>query len=237
MLKKKSENKKKCILGVVGKNSDKKILLWSSTLCFLSGFLNSLGFLKFNTSVSHVTGSFTKLSIDVIDSTFYDLSYLIILVFCFFFGAIISGLLIGEREFSLRKRYGMVVMGIGIGVSFFWLLLGDNKLFVFILSFFSGIQNGIFITYKGVIVRTTHVTGGITDLGVLIGRYLKHKKVCLWRIRFQLAIITGFFLGGASGTMGYSYLYDNIFYILSLSYILVGSIYFIWRKQSMESSE
>ena len=39
-----------------------------------------------------------------------------------------------------------------------------------------GVENGLFVSYKGVVVRTSHITGSLTDAGVYIGHYLKGKK-------------------------------------------------------------
>jgi hypothetical protein len=43
------------------------------------------------------------------------------------------------------------------------------------------------------------MTGIVTDLGVLIGQALRHRRVKLWKIGLLLSILTGFFSGGLAG--------------------------------------
>ncbi len=40
-----------------------------------------------------------------------------------------------------------------------------------------GVENGLFISYKGVVVRTSHITGSLTDMGVYIGHCIKKEKL------------------------------------------------------------
>ena len=67
-------------------------------------------------------------------------------------------------------------------------------------------------TYSGSVVRTTHVSGMFTDLGIFIGHTLRGLAVDKRRLRLCLIIISGFLCGGIGGaavyrTLGYATLY------------------------------
>jgi uncharacterized membrane protein YoaK (UPF0700 family) len=209
---------------------NKNILIWSTSLCFLSGALNTLGITEFYRGVTHITGSFSNLSIGIVNEDFVTIKYLTGLISCFFLGSIISGLIIGKREFSLKKRYGIIIVGIGIILAISSKLFCEENQFMLLLALISGIQNGLFISYKGMVVRTTHVTGGITDLGVFIGNYLRYGKGEIWKIQFHFILLVGFFLGGIFGVLEGVYFEEEKYYILSLGYIFLGFIYFLWRN-------
>lgn len=50
-------------------------------------------------------------------------------------------------------------------------------------------------------VRTTHVSGLLTDLAVLTGQWLRRRPVQGWRAAFPGSIIGGFATGGVLGAL------------------------------------
>jgi uncharacterized membrane protein YoaK (UPF0700 family) len=209
---------------------NKNILIWSTALCFLSGALNTLGITEFYRGVTHVTGSFSNLSISIVQKDYINIRYLSELIIFFFIGSIISGLIIGKREFSLKKRYGLIIIGIGVILAISFRILCREDEFMLVLALISGIQNGLFITYKGMVVRTSHTTGGLTDLGVFIGNYLRYGRGEIWKIQFHFILLVGFFLGGIFGVLEKIYFPEGRYYILSLGYLSLGGVYFLWRN-------
>ncbi len=53
--------------------------------------------------------------------------------------------------------------------------------------------------YLGLILRTTHVTGIVTDLGVMIGRRLRGQHIDGWQTLTLSVILLGFAGGGFAG--------------------------------------
>ena len=96
-----------------------------------------------------------------------------------------------------------------------------------------GIQNAMVSHYKGTIIRTTHLSGVLTDLGLALGYRLIGLKVGRRRIILHLLILFGFLLGGLVASLIYPYLKLNAYLIpvclsfcLSLVYWI---IYFQYR--------
>jgi uncharacterized membrane protein YoaK (UPF0700 family) len=62
------------------------------------------------------------------------------------------------------------------------------------------------------VIRTTHLSGMFTDLGIFVGHYLRGLPVDRRRLRLCLLIISGFFTGGVASAilfhrLGYSALF------------------------------
>jgi uncharacterized membrane protein YoaK (UPF0700 family) len=79
-----------------------------------------------------------------------------------------------------------LITGLGIETTAVQGLLGAAAL---------GLQNGLTSSYQGMSVRTTHFTGTITDLGLILGRS-RQEGVDKWKVAL-LAVTLVLFLTGA----------------------------------------
>ncbi|HKP95903.1 MAG TPA: YoaK family protein [Fibrobacteria bacterium] len=179
---------------------DPLFLAGGISLAFVAGFVNTISLCYFHVPISHMTGAVTRLSMDAATLNFSELINLSYIVSGFLLGAVISGTIIGAANFKPSKEYSLVMMleSILLASSFF-LFESKANFALFIVAFSCGLQNAMASNYLGLIVRTTHLTGIVTDLGLLIGHALKHRKVKAWKIGFLLSILLGFFAGGLAG--------------------------------------
>ena len=87
----------------------------------------------------------------------------------------------------------------------------------------------MFIYYRGMIVRTSHFTGYLTDTGFAIGRCLRgHRKDKIKIVFYSLSML--FFLFG--GTLAFemaAWSKELLLLVISISYVLVGGYYFLFR--------
>ena len=67
-----------------------------------------------------------------------------------------------------------------------------------------GLQNAMVSTFSGAIVRTTHVTGIFTDLGIMIGNRFRGLAFDKRKAILFVTLITGFLCGGSLGTMTFN---------------------------------
>jgi uncharacterized membrane protein YoaK (UPF0700 family) len=80
-----------------------------------------------------------------------------------------------------------------------------------VLCFIMGLQNAVITKISHAEIRTTHVTGLVTDLGIELGKLLyinrltRETRVAANRnkLRIQLALIASFFIGGLVGAVGF----------------------------------
>ena len=209
---------------------DKKILLiWMCILTCLAGAVNAISIFGYDgTTVSHLTGLVSKVAINLSNGDFSGFWEVLRVILLFFVGAILSGFITGERAFNLNKRYGFIILSIGVLIIIPYFL--PLKYGVLLFAFVMGLQNGMVVSFKGIVVRMTHMSGNITDLGVYIGYKLrgnKNEKFITGLI--PMVAIMSFTIGGIVGILLYGLIHNIVFFIMSGVYIVLGVIYFVLR--------
>ncbi len=216
---------------------DKKtLLLWMCILTALAGVINAISIFGYNgTTVSHLTGLVSKVAINLSNGDFTGLWEVLRVILAFFAGAVLSGFITGERAFYLKKRYGFIIITIGILIIIPYFL--SIKYSVILFAFIMGLQNGMVVSFKGIVVRMTHMSGNITDLGVYVGYKLrgnKNEKYITGLI--PLVAIVSFTVGGVIGVLLYGVIGNAIFLISSGVYILLGVFYFVLRYRCSDKN-
>lgn len=207
------------------------LLHWIYMLCFFGGFINTISIAKYSYTVSHFTGHISKVAINVGSGNFLEVIKIFSIILAFVAGSTISGFLVDGREFNLKRRYGYSMLFLGIGLLFLYATVKDTWLFFYYLPFMIGVQNGLFISYKGVVVRTSHISGNITDAGVYLGHYLKGKTQDRWKIYFCLFSVLIFLTGSFFGIEFYYFFKDRVFLIAGVGYIGIACVYFSLRHR------
>ncbi|MES2769807.1 MAG: YoaK family protein [Bdellovibrionota bacterium] len=164
--------------------------IWMS-MAFQAGILNMGGFMACHRFVSHVTGfaTFFGYEANQIESD-HAIGMLAVPLF-FLFGAMLSGLLVDLR-LKLHKKpkyyitFGLIflltiIVFLGGILSYFGafgepLIYSRDYTLLALLCLICGIQNGTITTVSKSVVRTTHLTGITTDLGIGIIRYFNRDK-------------------------------------------------------------
>ena len=147
-------------------------------LALVAGFVNAVGLLSFeHQSVSHLSGTATLLGTGFLHSSFQHVLHLIGILVSFLLGSIMSGFLLHGSALKLGKHYDTALF-----LEAALLLLALCLLFIgsfyghFFASAACGLQNALATTYSGAVIRTTHVTGIFTDLGIMLGEFFRGKK-------------------------------------------------------------
>lgn len=97
------------------------------------------------------------------------------------------------------------------------------------LLFTMGLQNALVTKISDSVVRTTHLTGLFTDLGIELSQlffYRRPEQLSRLNasVKLRFAIISFFFLGGVIGGLGYTR-YNNRILFLAIGCLFVGIIY------------
>jgi len=154
-------------------------------LSFNGGCINAGGFLATGRFVSHVTGFATLFGVDITKNQIEAALGILSVPIFFLLGAFIAGLLIDRPIHRGLKPHFDWVMGLSascllIAASSEYLNIGNfgettlkqNYLLMALLCLASGLQNGAITSSSGRSVRTTHLTGLTTDLGLGLARVL-----------------------------------------------------------------
>ncbi len=216
-----------------------KLPLWVQLGAFFlsvnAGIINVLGLVTvLHQSVSHMTGNVSMLAMALLDWQWSQVIYLFLVVVCYVIGSFYSGLILGNSHFLLGRRYGLPLSLVAIFILLCWILLPYFPRYALLWACVAmGVQNAMISYYKGTIIRTTHLSGVLTDLGLSLGYRVRGLHVGKRRVILQLLILIGFFIGGLVATAVYPLLQLNSFLVpvaLSFSLSLVyWVIYFRYR--------
>lgn len=191
----------------------------ASILSCVAGLVNITGVLALNTLTTNVTGHFAFFSEQLfLENYRMALIYLLYILF-FLLGAFISGLITewasqykSDTSYIIPISIETVIM-VTIGFIPVFLLKTHSVLSViisFVLLFAMGLQNALVTKVSQSVVRTTHLTGLFTDLGIELSQLIfyreKAEKTRLYKSIFlKLMIISCFFFGGIIGGIAFQY--------------------------------
>lgn len=193
------------------------------TLAFVAGAVNAGGFLAVSQYTSHMTGLLSSIA-DNLALNRFDLVFSGLAGFVFFVtGASTSAVLINwARRRRLHGEYALSLMLESLLLLAFGFMGAHMTLrieltvpvTVLLLCYIMGLQNAIITKLSHAEIRTTHMTGNSTDLGIEIG------KLFYWNLdptaegkvvanRQKLGVHAGliflFVLGGWAGALGFKH--------------------------------
>lgn len=208
------------------------VWLGGFTLSFIAGMINAVGFLGFeHQAITHLTGTTTMLSMAVAHADLAGLLHLLAVILAFLAGAILSGFIIQDSTLRLGRRYGVALFIESLlllaAVPLLWrkMYLGD-----YLASCACGLQNAMASMYSGAVIRTTHVTGMFTDLGILIGHFFRKMPVDFRRVSLYALIILGFLLGGLCSALLFPRWGFSVLYVPAAITMLSAGFYGSFRK-------
>ncbi len=209
------------------------LLVWIYLLTLLGGYFNGGAVLLHERPASHHTGNLTGLVPAALAANGALLLEILGVLLAFAVGATLAGVLFHDRRLRPSMRYGLVLMGMGLLLGLAILLKGDHKLLLYLGAGFMGLQNGLFIFYKSVLVRTTHMTGTLTDFGFALGSFLSGSRHELGKVKYYgvslLAFVAGGFLAAGILTFG-----ERVFWCgLAGAYFAIGLYYFYLRERKL----
>jgi len=209
------------------------IWIGASALAFVAGIINAVGFLGIgHMGISHLTGTTTLFGISLgLGQSSETLHFLAVLC-SFVLGASLSGFIIKDSTLRLGSRYGVALMiESGLLILAVLLLKRQSVLGDYLASCACGLQNAMVSTYSGATLRTTHMTGAITDVGIFMGHMLSGIPVDKRRFRLLGLLIGTFALGGAAGGILFArFAYDTLLLPAILTGI-IGSVYSVYQRR------
>lgn len=207
----------------------------ASLLSFVAGMVNVAGFLSVQRLTTNVTGHFAFFVDEVFRLEFLAGLVYFLYIFFFFLGSFTSGFLV-EVITRRNANYIYVIPTLleafiltGLAFSGAYLAEVSRDLVACCLLFAMGLQNSLVTAISSSTVRTTHLTGLFTDLGIELSQlffFRKHeeKEKLKSSVRLRLTIICFFFLGGIAGGVGYTWLRMHVLACCGL--LLVAGLYY-----------
>lgn len=198
----------------------------ASMLSFVAGVVNISGVLSIQTLTTNVTGHFAFFSEEFVKGSYRSAIDFLSYILAFLFGAFLCGFLI-EWMLKVKPRISHAIpMFFEMTILVFVALasrkevLSSEWIARFLLTSM-GIQNALVTKVSQATVRTTHLTGLFTDLGIEMSQLLFHRSKIEGRtlsrsIQLRFAIISFFFFGGVLGGF--------LYYQIALNTVLFASV-------------
>ena len=199
-------------------------LVLGFVLAFNAGAVNAGGFLVLHMYTSHMTGFASQLADSLVLGNFELLLNALGAILSFVAGAAVCALLVNRgRQHHLHSVYALPLMleaalmipfGLIGAATMTWHTPFAVPLTVLLLAFIMGLQNAIASKTSGGGIRTTHMTGNITDLGMELGKLVywnqrahadvKPVRHDPQRMKIAGGLVCAFVLGGVVGALGFS---------------------------------
>ncbi len=200
-------------------------------LAFVGGYVNSCGFVLIGTFTSHVTGNVGRLTNDAATGQYGAAVSALSLVLSFFAGAFCASVII-ESQFlgGPKSRAYALALGMEALLLLLFTLLSSatsaahprvKDAEATLLCLAMGLQNALVSRLSGAVVRTTHLTGVVTDLGIEAARWFRFwrrslseatriplvfgrnaaERPALPKLLLLVTIASSFLLGATSGAI------------------------------------
>lgn len=121
------------------------------------------------------------------------------------------------------------------GQYFYQETLTETEILMALMIFAMGLQNGLTASISNSIVKTTHLTGTTTDLGVLFAMFTKPKYRNNRQLRGKASLLStiasAYVIGAVSAGFIYVHIGFRLFYIVSIFLVIV--IFYDFYKISL----
>lgn len=204
-------------------------VLGAMSLSGLAGFTNSAALQLGSLAVSHLTGSITRVSVELAEGDTRTMVPFTVVLLAFFLGAALSGAVVSQKELGFGRRYGaLLVLEAGLLAMAASLALPPTRLVsVALAAFACGLQNALASSYRGMVVRTTHMTGVVTDLGFEFGVWLRIRRIRMQLLKLQVPVLVSFLVGGALGALMAMRIGSHSLYVAALAAFVTGVGYLL----------
>ncbi|MBN8739566.1 MAG: DUF1275 domain-containing protein [Xanthomonadaceae bacterium] len=202
-------------------------------LALIAGMVNAVGFLAFeHQAITHLTGTTTMFGVALAQGHGGVALNLLLFLLSFVAGAALSGAIVRNSTLRLGRRYGVALMLESLLLLLaIPLLHAHSTLGICVATAACGLQNAMASTYSGAVLRTTHVSGIFTDLGIMLGQRLGGHRHDPQRRNLYLLIVAGFTLGAGCGAAGFGLLAERVLLIPALLTGVVGLAYAIYHHR------
>ncbi len=193
-------------------------------LAFNAGAINAGGFLVVGMYTSHMTGFASMVADNLVLGNIKLVLGAVGALLSFTTGAAATALLVNwARQGNLHSEYALPLL-IEAALLLLFGLIGATfnrqtpfavPFTVLILSFIMGLQNALVTKISFATIRTTHMTGVITDLGIELGKLFYWNRTSVpqaaqvrsnrVKLRLYAGLLSAFMLGGLVGASGFKY--------------------------------
>lgn len=209
----------------------------ATLLSLVAGIVNITGVLSIKMLTTNVTGHFAFFAEEIMRHDYRIALTFLVFTLCFLLGSFIANFIV-EFVITRKPRLAYITpifleISILLCVALFFvpnsIYTTEGKTTAFLLLLAMGIQNSLVTKVSQSTVRTTHLTGLFTDLGIELSQLFFFKKPeeqsqLKKTISLRLSIIVFFFIGCVLG--GFTYNYLKIKTLLLACIVLIIALFY-----------
>ncbi|GHB70791.1 YoaK family protein [Persicitalea jodogahamensis] len=201
---------------------------------FSAGMVNVVTLIIFFAFASNVTGHYAILAEEISKGEWYQVAVVMSWILLFLIGSFISNFII----INLNRRNAYVAHALPLLLEIACLLtvgiygeysyqgtLTETEILVAFMLFAMGLQNGLTASISNFSVKTTHLTGLTTDLGILFSMFTQRQyrtnAVLVGKAKLLVAIAVSYLTGGVVAGLLYKQLEFKVYYVVSLVIVVV----------------
>ncbi len=146
-------------------------------LATAAGILNAMALGAFGFLPSHMTGNASQMSSEVATSDTHGLMFLAALLMAFVIGSMLARVVVIAGE-KFRTIFCLILLAEGVALTalsvfeIFMYTARFNAEVLVMLGFLMGVHNSTSTQLSNGRVRSTHVTGTLTDAGIALGSFV-----------------------------------------------------------------
>jgi uncharacterized membrane protein YoaK (UPF0700 family) len=205
-----------------------------SLTAYSAGMVNVASLLIFFAFTSNVTGHYAILAAEIAKGNLYQVAIVFAWIFLFFFGGFVSNFIV--IHFNKKNTYVahsvpilleiVCLVAVGFYGQFYYQeTLTETEVLISLMLFAMGLQNGLTASISNFAVKTTHLTGATTELGVLFSMFTKKKfrknQDLVDKAKLLLTTAVSYLAGAISAGYLYFALDFKVFYVVSLFLVVV----------------
>lgn len=182
-------------------------------------------------AVTHHSGNTSSFVLSVVKGDYPMALEFLALILSFAAGSVLSGFVIRDSHLKLGRRYGVSLMIESGIILLAWALFDERPVAgQMLLAGASGLQNAMASTYSGAVLRTTHLTGIYTDIGIMFGNSLAGMPLPARKLKLLCAILAGFVAGGALGALFFPAIGNAVLAVPAALTGGIGAAYIVYRR-------
>jgi uncharacterized membrane protein YoaK (UPF0700 family) len=201
---------------------------------FSAGMVNIGSLLLFFSFSSNVTGHYAILAAEIVKGNLFQIAVVFSWIFLFFFGSFTSNMFVIHmnkknsylaHSIPLLLEIACLISVAVYGEFFYSETLSETEYLLALMLFAMGLQNGLTASISNFTVKTTHLTGTTTDLGILFSMFTKkeyrNNEALKGKAKLLLYITSFYLIGAIFAGFTYNYLNFKMFYLVSLVLLVI----------------
>ena len=220
----------------------KWLIIGGCLLTLIAGFVNAVVFLETSVKPTHATGVTTAAAAHLAKGQFTQMGNMFCLIGPFLAGSTLASTAVGSDKFVMGHRYGIILVLVGLfymGGTVFMREYHNKWVAIAFYAAGAGMQNSLCTSFSGAVIRTTHVTGMLTDIGMVLGHIIRSDVLRIdeqatsdrWKLQVLIPQILSFFLGGLLGTLAQEDMGADAAFVGAGTMAALGILYVLlsWR--------